>query len=409
MLLNQALTRARLCRLESRMRLPTCLWRRLSMATFMKPGEDVKHIDKGIKNKWRWAWLEDLGVDGKPFSSWCQKLPQPGVCYCTLCRKKLVYGTSGKKMLPRHEQDAFHKAAARSVQYTSRLPGASATADIPPSITDRMTDLKIRLCAFIAEHDLSFTVAQPLVALCKKVAEDGTALAQLSVSRQHASYLLTHGISPEFKKRLSEKLRSSMFSLNIDEATDKNMDRIMNILVRFYDEDTGSVKTQHLASRKVNIANAEALIAALNDVLRSYGLDWRQVTSLLLDNCAVMRGKKSGLETLARKENPNLLDISGDTVHMVSNAAKALLSPFRSEVEDFCSDVYYDIEKSPKQKEIFSQFQSLLHIPRKNLMRPISNRFIQMLEVCNRMNELLDAVVLHYYHVIDPNEEHRYR
>ena len=36
-----------------------------------------------------------------------------------------------------------------------------------------------------------------------------------------------------------------------------------------------------------------------------------------------MRGKKAGVETLVRKENPALLDISGDTAHMVSNASKA--------------------------------------------------------------------------------------
>ena len=67
----------------------------------------------------------------------------------------------------------------------------------------------------------------------------------------------------------------------------------------------------------------------------------------------MMRGKKSGLETLARKENPNLLDLSGDTVHMVSSTAKALVRPFGSDMESFCSDIYYDIEKSPKQKNKF--------------------------------------------------------
>lgn len=35
----------------------------------------------------------------------------------------------------------------------------------------------------------------------------------------------------------------------------------------------------------------------------------------------------------------------GPDVHMVSDAFRALMSPFSSEVEDFCSDVYYDIEK----------------------------------------------------------------
>ncbi|XP_060786772.1 uncharacterized protein LOC132892503 [Neoarius graeffei] len=32
-----------------------------------------------------------------------------------------------------------------------------------------------------------------------------------------------------------------------------------------------------------------------------------------------------------------------------------------------------------------------------------------MLEVCTRMNELLDVVVVHYYHALDSNEEHEYR
>ncbi len=234
-------------------------------------------------------------------------------------------------------------------------------------------------------------------------------MTRLSVSNQHASYVNTHGIAAEFKNRLSEKLKNCMFSLNIDEASSQSMDRILNVLVRFFDDDAIRVTTQHMASRKVNIANASALMVELKDVLQSYGLEWKQVTSILLDNCAVMRGKKTGLETQARKENPYLLDISGDTVHMVSNAAKALMSQFSSEVEDFCSDVYYDIEKSPKQKEIFSEFQSLLHLPPKSLIRLINNRFLQMLEVCNRLNELLDVLVVHYYHVLDPSEEHKYR
>ncbi len=141
-----------------------------------------------------------------------------------------------------------------------------------------------------------------------------------------------------------------MFSLNVDEATDGNMDRILNILVRYFDEGMGKVETQHLASRKMNIADALTITHILTDILQSYSLTWNQVVGILLDNCSVMRGEKSVVETLVRRENPSLLDISGDTVHMVSNSAKALLNPFQGFVEQFCSDVYYDVEKSPKQK-----------------------------------------------------------
>ncbi|CAL8359136.1 unnamed protein product [Arctogadus glacialis] len=45
----------------------------------------------------------------------------------------------------------------------------------------------------------------------------------------------------------------------------------------------------------------------------------------------------------------------------------------------------------------------------REMIRYISNRFIQMLEVCNRVYELLDVLVVYYYHVLDPDEEHKYR
>ena len=65
-------------------------------------------------------------------------------------------------------------------------------------MTDRVADFKIRLCSFIAEFDLSFTIAHPLVTLCQRLAEDKLASVCL---RQHASYLITH-ISPGFKRNL---------------------------------------------------------------------------------------------------------------------------------------------------------------------------------------------------------------
>lgn len=135
---------------------------------------------------------------------------------------------------------------------------------------------------------------------------------------------------------------------------------------------------------------------------------WDQVVSVLLDNCNLMRGKRSGVETQIRKENPSLLDISGDTVHIVSSSAKALLTPFQGYVEEFCADVYYDIEKSPKQREVFGEFHSLLHFEKKSLMCPISSRFLQMLDVCNRIRELIDPLIVHYYSVLSPADQHKH-
>lgn len=60
--------------------------------------------------------------------------------------------------------------------------------------------------------------------------EDKIALTKLSVSNQHASYLNTHGLDPEFRQRLSEKLKKkkAMFSMKVVEAINLNITTSVN-------------------------------------------------------------------------------------------------------------------------------------------------------------------------------------
>ena len=87
---------------------------------FMKPGEDALLIDNGLTNKLRWAWIEEIGKDDKPFGSLCKKLRAAGARSCTLCSIKLTYAASGKKVLPRHTSDPAHRAAVCTLQHTTR-------------------------------------------------------------------------------------------------------------------------------------------------------------------------------------------------------------------------------------------------------------------------------------------------
>lgn len=106
-----------------------------------------------------------------------------------------------------------------------------------------MCKQKIRICAFIAEHDLSLTMSQPLVELVKSVAEDKSALSRMTLSNAHASYLCTSCCS--LQNQIISHLQRRM--LNADESTNANMDSVFNVLVRYFDEDMGIVLTQHLA------------------------------------------------------------------------------------------------------------------------------------------------------------------
>lgn len=162
---------------------------------------------------------------------------------CVVCHKKTVYGSNGKKVLMRHQPEDAHKAAVRALQHTVSLPGATTTTKARASKADCVCKQKIRICAFIAEHDLSLTMSQPLVELVKSVAEDKSALSRMTLSNAHASYLCTSCCS--LQNQIISHLQRRM--LNADESTNANMDSVLNVLVRYFDEDMGIVLTQHRA------------------------------------------------------------------------------------------------------------------------------------------------------------------
>lgn len=290
------------------------------------------------------------------------------------------------------------------------LPGSSKAKTGTESMQDRVAQVRALTAAFISEHCLPFTMAEPLLAFAKRLGEDRAALEKTSISKSSATYINTHGVAKHFKDELKDKVRGKMLSLNVDEATNNNNDKILNVLVQYFDEESNRIEIRHLGSRKQNVATAKSILESIESILSEYEIDWCQILSVLMDNCSTMRGVRGGVETLIRQKNPNLLDVSGDTVHMVNNVAKTLLTHVDEGVQEFCSDLYYDIEESPKVKEIFHDVQTLLNLNcQRHLVRPISSRFLQMLEVTSRVVELWNPLTIYYYSFLSDEEKTQYR
>ena len=91
---------------------------------------------------------------------------------------------------------------------------------------------------------------------------------------------------------------------------------------------------EHLQSLSLVTVNSKPLYRKLVKIFNKYNIPWTNLCSILMDSCAVMRGSKSGLETLIHeKVAPHLLDIDGDVCHHMHNATKVFCKPFGSHVE----------------------------------------------------------------------------
>ena len=292
--------------------------------------------------------------------------------------------------------------------HTQTIPGADPVV-APVNQTEEGQALKARICMFLAVHSLPFSITDSLVALMKKSAASKVALDNLETGRSSATYALTHGVAKNIKEVTSEKICLGSFSLSIDESTNSANDKISNILVCYFDEEVGCVRTEILGSAKENLANAENIHSHVKSIAANNNLNLDNCISVFMDNCAVMRGKKSGVETRIRKDNPNLLDGHGDTVHIVNNAAKKFATVHGGDLELLASNVFYDIQNSPKNKQLFNDICLHLDVgtPR-SLIRPISSRFLYMGSVCNCLKSLLAPLTLFYGGMLSNKEKKRY-
>ncbi|GBN33907.1 hypothetical protein AVEN_165944-1, partial [Araneus ventricosus] len=160
------------------------------------------------------------------------------------------------------------------------------------------------------------------------MAKDEKALNEVTMHRIAASYKMRFGVSKTMKEGLLEDLRRAFFSLNVDESTNSNNQRIVTVPVNYLNKER-KIVTKHLSSYSVDKINSEAIFQGIVKIFVENNIPWKNLISVLLDSCNVMRGKNSGLEVKTRTQCPHILDIDGDSCHHVHNAAKQLLRSWK--------------------------------------------------------------------------------
>ncbi|GBO37155.1 hypothetical protein AVEN_114755-1 [Araneus ventricosus] len=83
---------------------------------------DMRMINKGIKNPWRWEWLEKK-VESIHLNECIRKLNKCSACYCVVCGKELMYSSKGSIVLVRHVKSVKHGSFLKSRKDNFALPG----------------------------------------------------------------------------------------------------------------------------------------------------------------------------------------------------------------------------------------------------------------------------------------------
>ncbi|KAL5010546.1 hypothetical protein ScPMuIL_012851 [Solemya velum] len=345
----------------------------------------VEEIDKGMKNCFRWMWLErqvDIGETTVSLSEHIRKVDLPGKALCVLCNAIISYDSRGVRNIEDHCEDSptyglypmFVKAGAVREQVAKPKP-------IIP-ISDRVYQQQVMILGVLAENSLPLTMAPLFLETAKELGKDRKALASNSMDRTSASYKMSHGLQKTIMDRTLDNIRQAPFSLNIDESTSSSHKRVLAVLVSYYSDIDKSVVVEHLKSLELIKVDAVSIYDALVDFFDS--IPW--------DNLRIRETKA-----------PHLLDIDGDICHHVHNASKKFCDPFEYWAEGLFCDNYADFKWSANLKDALAEICELLGLKFTMPARFLGHRWLSCYDVSVSTLLMMDVFEV-FYQVFLPKD-----
>lgn len=311
------------------------------------------------------------------------------------------------------ESTAVSDTQAEPAPTPSTSQAAPQAAQPPPvrplvPLGDRVHHQEATLLGFMAENSMSLSMAPRLVNLTKELARDPSALSKLSMSRASATYKLTYGLGKSMKEETIEDVGDNFYSLNMDEATSSNHEKVLTVLISYFSNKRERVVVQHLGSVSLLRGTSAQVVEALDKMLNKNGLQWSRCLSILMDSCNVMRGVRGGVELTIRQEKaPHLLDINGDSCHHIHNACKAFTTVFGDGVEKLFGDIFIDFENKQFQ-DCLALICLALDIKYTRPERFLKHRWLSALNSSADTLRLFDALTVLYYEFLPKLEKTAY-
>ncbi|XP_060789431.1 uncharacterized protein LOC132894118 isoform X2 [Neoarius graeffei] len=391
---------------------------------------DIRRMEGRVKNKFKWSWLEEKDANGDFLSDYLWKVDRPGYALCTWCNDLLKYESSGKKVLLSHSKCKKHIEARRLKRTNQTLPtvfhnvdamekGATSTTCTMPSenvhsaascsasqmtpakpvisFLDRKSYQEAALSSFMAEHSLPLSMSPHLIKFAQEFSRDTSVTNSMCMDRTTASYKLREGLGTVLHKRLVSDLQKYPFSMNVDECTSSNNQKVLSILVNYYSDEAGECVTKHYNSTSLVSVNAKNLHKCIDDYIVRDDIPRKNIISMLCDSANYTRGKVSGLETLLRKDIPHLLDIDGDTCRHIQNSVRIFCKQFGQHAEHLIDDLHADFKYST---DLLSYLKDLCVIVGNPFHKPpqrIAHLWLSAYDTAKTDLEMMDAFTTMYF------------
>ncbi|XP_072381987.1 uncharacterized protein [Diabrotica undecimpunctata] len=329
------------------------------------------------------------------YSGWI-KHSSKGVnfAFCSCCAKHINV-SSGTDAVDKHANRKIHMDKAKAMKSQSKLQFDRIT-----NKSEDQRKAEIRLCAFLVEHNLPFTIMDHLPDLLKTINPD--VIKELKCARTKSQNIVEKIMGKYSFEILCEDLRRKKFSLIIDESTDLSTTKHLCLVVRY--EKNYVIQDSFLSLIPLASADANTLFQAVLSFFAEHNIPYKDnLIGFASDGANVMMGSKHSFMTLLKNEIPEIFIMKCicHSYHLCASYACEKLPRF---VEDLVRDIHNYFSSSPKRISQYREFQSFCNVKFHKILHPSQTRWLSVHAAVSRILEQYNALKLFFTDAVQNNE-----
>lgn len=211
--------------------------------------------------------------------------------------------------------NAEHSRKIKNTKVCKPIHSFFKKSDGNSSHENSVAEFELKLCSFMAEHNISFQTMDHLSETIKSI-PDWKIAAYIKLKRTKCTGVIKNVIGECHKSDLEALLKSTKFSVLVDESTDISSVKTMCIVVRVYDPETGKISSLLWELRPLfekddfDAANQGATGAAIyNSITKSFldrNVPLNNIIGFASDGASVMMGQHNSVASRFMANNPGI-------------------------------------------------------------------------------------------------------
>jgi len=175
------------------------------------------------------------------FSNWLIPVPNNQlIAMFKLCSSAM---TAELSVIKKHSTTKIHIHNARSIGSQKPLRKGFINNQAKLNELQKIKKAELLLCGVLSEHNLSFNVIDHITAVCKVAFDDSKIASGINLGRTKATSIVKNVIGISHSEEIANILKSTYFSLIIDESTDVGCVKTC-ICVKFFDVSNDKFQTK---------------------------------------------------------------------------------------------------------------------------------------------------------------------